>query len=118
MLLVPLPPIAGITRGLDFLHSLQHHWDLYDLKDARDSVFFGDGLRSVAFWDVDRLPFADADLWEDHALPLANERAYPVAMHADPSKRLRRPSADTLAFFEGLMRALAVTAEDEIDTGR
>ena len=71
----------------------------------------------VTFGPVDDMSFADVDLWEDHALPVAGPLAYPIA--ADFRRdRILRPDARTLTFMEALLRALADTTEDELDAGR
>jgi len=71
----------------------------------------------VTFGPVNEMAFADIDLWEDHALPVADPLAYPIA--ADFRRdRILRPDARSLAFIEALLRALADTSEDELDAGR
>jgi hypothetical protein len=64
------------------------------------------------------LPFADADAWSDHALPIAGARAYPLAADLGRDGSVRRPDARELTSAEALLRALAETTEDELDTGR
>lgn len=107
---------AGQAFGLSFFESEADHEDVREGADPdlllgrpRWSVFFG------PIWEV---PFGDADLWEDHRLPVAGEDAYPVAIRFSPRERWRRPEAGTLAYLEGLLLALAGTTENEIDRGR
>ncbi|MBI5723265.1 MAG: hypothetical protein HZA50_04855 [Planctomycetes bacterium] len=110
---------GGYERGLGFYKSTDHFWTTYDSDDSiTDVLSYSGGLWSLTFDDVTEIPFGDSDLWEDHGLPVAGEDAYPVAMHVDSSMRMRRPGADVLNFMEGLMRALAETTEDELDSGR
>ena len=109
---------GGHQFGLGFYRSQNHYWDSCDSDDPRENFLAGGGVWSLTFDDITLMPFADADLWEDCGLPVAGEDAYPVAMHFAPPIRMRRPSANVLNFLEGLMRALAVTTEDEMDAGR
>lgn len=72
----------------------------------------------VTFGPIDELPFADADAWSDHALPVAGSRAYPLAADLRRDGSVRRPDARALTSAEALLRALAETTEDELDAGR
>jgi tetratricopeptide (TPR) repeat protein len=73
---------------------------------------------SVLYGPVMEMPFGDVDLWEKNDLPVAGEEAYPVALCYSAKGKDRRPDLETLAFFEGLLRALAQTTEEEVDAGR
>jgi tetratricopeptide (TPR) repeat protein len=73
---------------------------------------------SVLYGPVMEMPFGDADLWETQSLPVVDEEAYPVALCYSAKGKDLRPDVGTLAFFEGLLRALAQTTEAEVDTGR
>lgn len=73
---------------------------------------------AVWYGSIDEMPFGDADLWEDHGLPVAADRAYPVAVRVGPDAAVARPDAKVLAYLEGLLLALADTSEGEIDKGR
>lgn len=111
---------GGQTYGLAFFGSRDDYWRFYGSSDGPEASEAGStsGTWSVVFGNVAELPFADADLWEDHDLPTAGELAYPCVIHFRGRGRVRRPDAPTLAFTEGLLHALAATTEDEIDTGR
>lgn len=107
---------ARRTFGLGFFQSAEDHEGIQASlepealpENARWSLFFG---------PITELPLADADLWEEHALPVAGDDAYPVAIRFEPDGKLRRPDARVLSFLEGLLLALAGTTEDEIDQGR
>ncbi len=76
------------------------------------------GLAQVTFDPVEELPVADAVLWAEHQLPVAGDRAYPLVMKHVREGEFTRPSKRELAFLEGVLRALATTSEDEIDSGR
>ncbi len=73
---------------------------------------------ALLFGPITDLPFGDVNLWERYDLPLAGEDAYPLAVCYDPKGRDRRPGPDVLAFLEGLLRALALTTEPQMDAGR
>jgi tetratricopeptide (TPR) repeat protein len=73
---------------------------------------------SVLYGPVMEMPFGDVDLWETHNLPVADEEAYPVALCYSAKGKDRRPDVGTLAFFEGLLRALAQATETQVDSGR
>lgn len=107
---------GGMTYGIGF----------YDSPAAFEVFISGQGMEALGrnqywtllFGGIEELPFGDADLWEDESLPVASDQAYPLAMCYDPRGKHRRPQPDTLAFFEGLLRALARTSEAQIDSGR
>ncbi|MBI3029330.1 MAG: hypothetical protein HYY64_07470 [Candidatus Rokubacteria bacterium] len=107
---------ARRTFGLGFFESEADHNEVQErlepealMERARWSLFFG---------PISEMPFGDADLWEEHGLPVAGDDAYPVAIRFSPDGKLRRPDAAVLSYLEGLLRALAETTEDEIDQGR
>jgi len=107
---------GGMTYGFGF----------YDSKKQFERFVTGDGTEAISkgsywtlFFDgIEDLPFGDADLWEEHDLPVAADKAYPLAMSYEPNGKHRRPQPDVLAFLEGLLRAFAQTTESEIDSGR
>jgi len=74
---------------------------------------------AVLYGPIEEMPFGDADLWEDHGLPVATDHAYPLALRVGgPNATVVRPDARVLAYLEGLLLALAETTEEEIDRGR
>ena len=107
---------GGQTYGLGFFHSADEHDAL--LGGMAPETFLGSAPWSVWFGAISEMPFGDVDLWEDHDLPVAGGNAYPVAIRVESDEETRRPDAGTLAYLEGLLRALAETTEDEIDQGR
>lgn len=73
-------------------------------------------------WEVNFLrpwaaPSADANLWEEHGLPWAGSGFISVAGFWQDGA-FRRPDRRQLAFFEGLLAALAATREEDLDAGR
>ena len=107
---------GGQTFGLGFFESAADFTETQEspgpgpfMARARWSLFYG---------PISHLPFGDADLWEEHDLPVAGDDAYPVAIQFEPGGKLHRPGAGVLCFLEGLLRALADTTENEMDQGR
>lgn len=76
------------------------------------------GLTQVLFDELADLPASDAELWQQHELPVAGTRAYPLAIKYLSKGDLGRPSPKELEFLAGALRALATTSEEEIDSGR
>jgi hypothetical protein len=107
---------GGSTYGLGFLDSVKQFEFLY--QQSNPEAFALEKHWLLSFEPITELPFGDADLWEEHNLPVAAPNAYPLAVCYLPKKKHRRPGPDILAFLEGLMRTLAETDENEIDSGR
>lgn len=73
-------------------------------------------------WEINFLkpwaaPSADSDLWEERGLPWAGDGFIPVAGFWQ-NGAFRRPDRRQIAFFEGLLAALAATREEDLDSGR
>jgi len=111
---------SGQTYGLGFFRSDEDYWRFLESSTDPDAFIAGadSGIWSLQFADIVGLPLADADLWEDHDLPVAGEDAFPVAACYGGIAEIRRPDAQTLSFMEGLLQALAATTETEMDGGR
>ena len=107
---------GGRTFGLGFFDSISQLESLLEQMDHTSLVV--EKHWSVFFGPITELPLGDADLWEEHGLPVAGKEAYPAAICWEPRLKQRRPGPDILCYLEGLMRALALTTEDEMDTGR
>ncbi|HEX6904060.1 MAG TPA: tetratricopeptide repeat protein [Thermoanaerobaculia bacterium] len=81
----------------------------------------GDDWEAEGNWVVElerpwNAPPDDIDLWERYALPWVGGDLCPVAWYED--EHPERPDRRTLAFFEGLLLALAATGEEDLDAGR
>ena len=90
--------------------------------DEDDEDEDGEGLWEAGAWTVELLkpweaPPEDGDLWERHGLPWAGDGFIPVAGFWQ-GENFRRPDHRELALFEGLLAALAATAEEDLDSGR
>ena len=110
---------SGRTFGLGFFSKPEELWAMRRLDNP--SEWFAARRRGVwclTFGSIAEIPFGDADLWEDHDLPVAGNSAYPCAMCHNPSGKIIRPNASVLAFMEGLLRTLARSTEGQIDSGR
>jgi tetratricopeptide (TPR) repeat protein len=108
---------AGQTFGVGFYQTPKEFEALFDSSDP-ETYFERHGKWAILYGPVSDMSFRDADLWEEHGLPVAGDQAYPVAVWFGPGGEVRRPDARTLADMEGVLRALAATTEDEIDQGR
>lgn len=72
----------------------------------------------LRFDPIDGISYGDVDLWERYDLPVAGPNAYPFAVCYETKGPYRRPGPMELAFFEGFMRALAQSTEQDFDSGR
>ena len=109
---------AGMAFGLGFFRSRDQHEELERTTDMRKFYRKHGGLWTVMFNEITHQPFGDADWFEDHDLPVGGPKGYPLVKKYDGSDGTQeRPDAPTLAYLEGLMRALAATGEDEMDRG-
>ncbi|HET9208753.1 MAG TPA: tetratricopeptide repeat protein, partial [Thermoanaerobaculia bacterium] len=87
----------------------EEEWEWEEDEDEREWV--------VELLSPSAAPADDVELWQEHGLPWAGERLLPVAtLRTD--RAVLRPDRRQLAFFEGLLTALAATSEEELDTGR
>jgi hypothetical protein len=105
---------GGQQLGLAFFDSRRAFKRVLEAADAGSSAAPAHG---VTFGAIDELPLADADAWQDHALPVAAPHAYPLPADLKRGVSTRRPDARALTFSEALLRALAETTEDELDAG-
>ena len=108
---------AGQTFGVGFYETPKEFEALFDSPDP-EAYFERHGKWAMLYGPVSDMSFGDADLWEEHSLPVAADQAYPVAVWFGPGREVRRPDARTLSDIEGVLRALATTSEGEIDQGR
>lgn len=76
-----------------------------------------DAVWSVTFDEPWEVPVREHDLWLDHGFPTGPHETIPAAVQYGPKRRIRRASPKMLAFFEGVFRAIAQTAEEEADSG-
>ena len=113
---------ASVCRQGSHVAGLWLFGDPEDLDDLLDGDLEWLLKERPGFWTLgfDRpgsAPPDDVDLWERHGLPWAGGDRCPAAYFAGPGD-VERPDARQLAFFEGLLAALAATAEEDLDAGR
>ena len=104
--------------GIFFMESEEQYDSILSGAESDGRIVRLGGDWGVSFSPPYEIPVADHDLWEDHGLPLADADAYPCPMRIGPNQRVGRPNARQLAYFEGLMRALEQSTEDEMDSGQ
>lgn len=75
------------------------------------------GLWTVSFETLEDAPPEDLEAWDRHGLPWIDGQLCPVPALLG-FNRADRPDSRQLAFFEGLMTALAYTSREELDSGR
>jgi tetratricopeptide (TPR) repeat protein len=75
------------------------------------------GLWTVLFEPCWRAPSADMEIWDRHGFPWTGEGRCPVSYFLG-IEGIERPDERRLAFFEGLLAALAATKEEDLDSGR
>jgi tetratricopeptide (TPR) repeat protein len=109
---------GGMQFGLSFFDSRREFEDAVGLHSSSPADWQPDRTRGVTFGPMDETPFADLDLWDEHALPLAEPRAYPFAAEMRTDGTMTRPDASALTFMEALLRMIAVATEDDFDAGR
>jgi hypothetical protein len=108
---------GGEEFGIAFFES-REQYDSMISGAPIDSVIRLHGHWGVTYVPGEDLPIRDHDLWEDHGLPLAGDDLYPLPIGIGPRDRVQRPDSEALSYIEALLRAIADTTEDEMDTGR
>ena len=104
---------AAETYGLGFYDDPEGHYDLMAQRaDPRALSLF-----SLTFESPADVRSADVALWNELDLPLETGEAFP-SMNFFSEKGPRRPTAKELNFTTVVLKALAATGEDEIDSGR
>ena len=93
---------AGETFGLGFYHRAKDCWTLRAADFENWLEALPHGLWHFTYGDITEMPLADADLWEDHALPVADEQGYPCLFGYTANSGIRRPNAKQFEFIIGL----------------
>jgi len=106
----------GREFGLGFTGSLEEH------EAIEQGRLPGEDL-SGRFWLLTFGPAwemapEDLDAWERESLPLAADDAYPLLARMEVGGEPYRPDAGQLAWFEGILRAVADASPEELDAGR
>lgn len=110
-------PSTGPFRFASILGSISQERGILLLSEPRKTGATEiEELWMLQYLDARTIPSSDLVLWERHGLALAGENDYPWL--SNPRDESRRPDAGLLDRVEAVLRALAVTAEDELDSGR
>jgi tetratricopeptide (TPR) repeat protein len=104
---------GGEVFGLGFVATRAAH----DEMQAGGGLPRG-GLWSLQFGDLDSQPYEDGEVWVEKGLPVAGPRGFPSFLKYSRSKRPGYPTPAELVWAEGLLRAMAATTEDELDSGK
>jgi tetratricopeptide (TPR) repeat protein len=108
---------GGIERGIGFYRSERDFQQVLDVETVA-RFMARTRLWLFSFDTLPELSIPDGELWEAHGLPLAQADAYPALVCHVPRGPREPADAARLTFAEGLLRALAATTEDELDSGR
>lgn len=113
---------VSVSRQGSQVNGLWFFQDEEDLEDLLDGevewlVKEGPGFWTLGFDRPWSAPPEDVEIWEQHGLPWAGGDRCPAAYFAG-RENIERPDARQLTFFEGLLAALAATAEEDLDAGR
>lgn len=107
---------SGYAFGLGF-YDKKSTFDLLQQADHPD-LFRTKSLWMMSFAEREEFPIFDDDLWLERQLPVAAENAYPYILRLRHNGIVDRPNLKQLSFIEGLLRSLALTTEEQIDSGR
>ena len=101
------------TYGLGFYDDAEDHYDLMAQRgDPRELNLF-----SLTFQSRADVRSGDIELWSELDLPLETGEAFPT-MDFFSEGESRRPTPKELDFATVVLKALAATSEEEIDSGR
>ena len=101
------------TYGLGFYDDAEDHYDLVTQRGDPAEL----NLFSLTFESRADVRSADVGLWSELDLPLETGEAFPT-MDFFAAGEPRRPTPKELDFATVVLKALAATSEDEIDSGR
>lgn len=112
--------VTGATiheRGMWFFRSAEEFWRTLQPDDTGEQHDRGNKW-IIVYCREHTLPYGDIVAWDEHELPVANERAYPFLARLARDEMLVRPSPQLWVYVEGLLRALARSSDDQLDSGR
>ncbi len=111
---------GGQTFGLGFYGDPDECWDIRRMAGDPGAWLESrrGGAWSLTFGSETETPPPDLELWDRENLPKAEGEWFPVLAKYMPGGEILRADAATLGYVESLLRALAVTTESQIDTGR
>ena len=110
---------AAIEHGLHFVGDPERLWTTYQANDSQAAIDALDGpLWALLGARAEGMAAADVALWQEQGLPLADAASFPRFLGFDPEAGPVPPEPERLAFLEAILRALAATTEQQIDSGR
>jgi len=107
---------SGEMIGLAF-HESRAGFERFVANQGQEQMM-GGHYWLLRFGPITSISYGDVDLWERYDLPVAGPEAYPFAVCYEVKNPFHRPGPKELAFFEGFMRALALSTEQDFDSGR
>lgn len=107
---------GGMQFGLMFFNHPRQFEALCRGEEAARLEMIEEGVWSVSFEQPEDVLPDDLEDWKRHRFPRTGDGRLPIP--ARLGRSLRRPDAHILAFFEGLLSALAESTEEEVDSGR
>ncbi len=72
---------------------------------------------NMSFFEETQLPVVDHDLFLDYNLPRSGNNLFPAIVGMKGPEDVKRPNREKLVFIEGVLRALAATTEQQVDSG-
>lgn len=108
---------GGDVFGISFFSGIEGFNRLLN-RDDPENAMARDGAVALTFNDADSLPSGDRELWIARQLALADDCAHPLLLRYPKNDGFERLNGASVAFVEGLCRALAQTSEEQIDSGR
>ena len=104
---------ASQTYGLGFYDDAEDHYDL--MAERANPLELS--LFSLTFDSPADVGLADVELWKELDLPLETGEAFPSMVYFS-KEGPRRPTPKELDFTTIVLKALAATREEELDSGR
>jgi tetratricopeptide (TPR) repeat protein len=104
--------------GLGFYHTAADYFAFRRAAEGERPTRGLSGFWQFSLNPITDIPFADADLWEDHHLPVAGQQAYPLLVKFGLGRKVLRGGAAELSHAEAWLWAMAASSEADIDSGR
>ena len=108
---------VGMTQGILFLRSERDHAAMVAADPDMDQL--AETPRwSVSLGGVEEMPLIDYELWQANDLPRAAGGRFPLLAQLAAPGPGEQADAARVEFTEALLRVLAETTEDDLDSGR
>lgn len=110
---------GGTMFGLTFYRSVDELFAFYRTdRDGDPQPLSEFDVWQCSFNLKHELPPGDAEVWEQHDLPVAGRAAYPLLCRFTATRPPARADLAQLDFVASVLQALSATSEEEIDSGR